>query len=247
MDFSTEKYQMYDVHMHVIPGVDDGSWNIDMSITMIDMAFIQGIEKIIATPHSSAFDMGREGVLESFEELKRQIQKRIPWLGLCLGCEVYCRKENLQVVLNNLQEGIYPSMNGTKYVLTEFYPGIEPDEALLCSEALLSAGWIPIIAHVERYKFLFGSNDCMEEFKKRGAFLQINALSVLDEDNEEIKSNALGLVERRLADFLGSDAHRTNHRPPSVKYSLKYLFDNFDTEYVEKIAFRNAEELLLIK
>ena len=47
--------KMYDIHMHIIPGVDDGSWDMDMSKTLLYMSYEQGIRKIIATPHSSAF------------------------------------------------------------------------------------------------------------------------------------------------------------------------------------------------
>lgn len=54
----------------------------------------------------------------------------------------------------------------------------------------------------------------------------------------------VGLVKRKLVDFLGSDGHRTNHRPPSVDRGLNFLYNHFDLDYINQIVFRNAELLL---
>lgn len=245
MGFSREVHKMYDIHMHIIPGVDDGSWNLEMSKAMIDIAYRQGIRKIIATSHSSAFDMYHTLVKEEFEKLKEETEQRLPDMKLYLGNEIYCRRGNMENILNQLNSGIYPSMNGTKYVLVEFASGVQLNEVFFCIDTLLVNGWIPIIAHVERYRNLFIDEDAIKALKEKGVMLQINIFSVYEEYDEKIKRNALRLIERRLVDFLGSDAHRTNHRPPSVEYGLSYLYANFDSDYVEKIAFRNAEDLLL--
>ncbi|HJD26194.1 MAG TPA: hypothetical protein IAA12_07040, partial [Candidatus Blautia intestinipullorum] len=77
-----------------------------------------------------------------------------------------------------------------------------------------------------------------------GCLFQINVYSVFDEENEEIKRNAIKLVKEKRVAFLGSDAHRTIHRPPSVKYGLQFLYDYFEKNYIDQIAFGNAEKLL---
>ena len=73
---------------------------------------------------------------------------------------------------------------------------------------------------------------------------QINTYSVFDEENENIKANAIQLVKEKRVTFLGSDAHRTIFRPPSVKYGLQYLYEHFEKEYIDQIAFGNAATLL---
>ena len=77
-----------------------------------------------------------------------------------------------------------------------------------------------------------------------GCLFHINVYSVFDEENEEIKRNAIKLVKEKRVAFLGSDAHRTIHRPPSVKYGLQFLYDYFEKNYIDQIAFGNAEKLL---
>lgn len=239
-------HKMYDIHMHIVPGVDDGSWNLDMSSSMLYMAYQQGIQKIIATPHSSAYDQNYESTIAAFQELKEQSKWK--WLGveLYLGCEVNCNSRNIENVLEKLQAGIYPSLNQTAYVLTEFSTRISPNEAIVCIEKLLNAGWIPIIAHVERYKQLCADEVCLQQLKKSGCLFQVNIYSMFDEGNEVVKQNALKLIEQKLVDFLGTDAHRMNYRPPSAEDGLKFLYSYFDKDYVDKIAFGNAEEMLLI-
>ena len=92
------EHKMYDIHMHIVPGVDDGSWSLDMSYSMLYMAYEQGIRKIIATPHSSAYDRDYESTISAFQQLREQKQK---WLEveLYLGGEVNCNRKNMQSIL----------------------------------------------------------------------------------------------------------------------------------------------------
>ena len=105
-------------------------------------------------------------------------------------------------------------------------------------------GWCPVLAHVERYRELFRNDSDIEKLQRIGCLFQINVYSVFDEENEEIKRNAMKLVKEKRVTFLGSDAHRTIHRPPSVKYGLQFLYDYFEKDYIDQIAFGNAEKLL---
>ena len=236
---------MNDIHMHVIPGVDDGSWNQEMSMMMVYMAYKQGIRKIIATPHSFAFDEDRDLVKENYLSLGDEIQKFYPEMKVYLGCEIYCGKYDMKQILKFLKEGVYPSLNGTKYVLVEFHSLTEIEEIVFCTLQLLENGWIPVIAHVERYKNLSLEN--IARLKASGCMLQINAYSVDDETDWNIKVKARDLMAQKLVDFLGTDAHRTIHRPPSAEQGLKYLYHHFEKEYVDDITYRNAEKYLLAK
>lgn len=163
---------MHDIHMHIIPGVDDGSWSRSMSDSMLEMAHRQGIRKIIATPHSSAFDDEDCDVRTAFYELKEHMEKIFPDMELYLGSEVRFHKEKLDDTLDKLNAGIYPSLNETKYILTEFSAGIEQEEAGYCTQALCGSGWIPVIAHAERYRNLFGTDDCMKKWEDLMGYLR---------------------------------------------------------------------------
>ena len=242
--------------MHVIPGVDDGSFSMEMSRSMLMTAYLQGIKTVFATPHSQAFATDPESVLEKYIVLKEEIEELPLGMRLFLGCEVRCELANMSQVLKALETGKYPSMNNTKYVLTEFSSLTGGAEALEIAGQLLASGWIPIIAHVERYNGLYAKTengqgesseyriDFVEELLDMECLLQINADSLEDESDRASGERARQLIRERKVSFLGSDAHRMNHRPPSVEQGLKYLYSHCEKAYAEAVTEDNAKRLL---
>lgn len=238
--------EMIDIHMHLIPGVDDGAESVEMALVMMARAGQQGISRVVATPHSSAFHDSEERVKSAFREISAAAENVCPDMKLYLGCEVYCEAGNMDHVLEALASGRYPTMNGTKYVLMEFSMWVEPEHAAVCVEALAKAGYMPIIAHMERYRYLRGNMALADRFRETGALIQLNAYSLFEEMDASIRAWAQRLVLERKADFLGTDAHRTYHRPPSAAMGLNWLYENVDQEYADFIAWKNAEQRLLL-
>lgn len=234
------EYRMTDIHMHIIPGVDDGSCTLNMSEAMLMRARLQGVQKVFATSHSFAFAYRPDLVRKNFQALKEQVAGMVQ---LFLGCEVQCELHSIQKTLGLLRTGVLPSMNGTKYVLTEFNTGIQPDGAVKITELLLADGWVPIIAHVERYPALFEHNG-IDRIVDQGGLLQINAYSLDNETDEGIVARARKLLAEEKISFLGSDAHRLDFRPPSVEKGLQYVYTHCGKGYADAVAFRNAETRL---
>ena len=230
--------------MHLIPGVDDGAENMEMSLVMMVRAKEQGISQIIATPHSEAFHFSKEDIRVTFQRLVDIAAKICPDIRVYLGCEVYCEAEIMEQVLELLDLGVYPTMNGTKCVLMEFSQWVYPENTLPCIDALVNTGYKPIIAHMERYKYLRGNMGLVDQFRDVGASIQINAYSLFDEMDDSIKNWARRLVLEQKADFLGTDAHRTYHRPPSAEMGLNWLYENVERDYADAIAWKNAEQIL---
>lgn len=241
----TPKRQMTDIHMHLIPGVDDGAMDMEMALVMMFRAKAQGISCIIATPHSEAFHFSKEDIKVIFQRLVATAAKVCPEVKLCLGCEVYCEADIMEQVIELLDSGLFPTMNGTKYVLMEFSQWVYQENTLPCVEALVKAGYIPIIAHMERYKYLRNNLDLVNQFRDQGALIQVNAYSLFDEMDDSIKNWARRLVQERKVDFLGTDAHRTYHRPPSAEHGLAWLYENVAQEYADNLACGNAKKVLL--
>lgn len=241
----TPERKMTDIHMHLIPGVDDGAENMEMALVMMIRAKQQGISQIIATPHSEVFRYSKEGGKIIFKRLVDAAAKVCPDMKLYLGCEVYCETGIMDEVLEALDSGRYPTMNGTKCVLMEFSQWVYPENTVPCVETLVKAGYKPIIAHMERYKYLRDNMDLVDRFRELGALIQLNAYSLFDEMDDSIKNWARRLVQDRKVDFLGTDAHRTYHRPPSAEYGLNWLYENVEQAYADAIAWGNAQTLLL--
>ena len=235
---------MTDIHMHLVPGVDDGAESLDMALDMIWRARLQGITAIFATPHGDAFRRSPERPRIRFESLKNAAAECFPDVKLYPGCEIYCEVEQMDRIAEELDSGLYPTLNGTSFVLVEFSAWVDPDRTLPCLEKLVSRGYTPVVAHMERYVYLQDNMDLVNRFREAGARIQINAYSLFDEDNTGIRNWARRLVLERKADFLGTDAHRTYHRPPSAKYGLEWLYENVERDYADEITFRNAATLL---
>lgn len=235
---------MIDIHTHILPAVDDGAEDQNMSLLMLLRAKEQGITCVFTTPHSSAFDEHLQQILDAFQQLCSQAAQLLPGIQLYLGCEVYCEADRMQEVLANLRSGKYPTMNGTKYVLMEFSRWVQPEATVPCVKNLVEAGYIPIIAHMEHYRYLQNNMRLVQQFRELGAKIQLNVGSLFDEMDEATKAWARCLVMEQQVDFLGTDAHKTYYRPPSAEMGLKWLYENTERGYADAIGFENAEQLL---
>ena len=236
--------KMTDIHMHLIPGVDDGAENMDMALVMMIRAMDHGISQIIATPHSEAFHDSDEHGKRLFNRLVDAAAMVFPDMKLYLGCEVYCEPGMMNEVMEALRSGQYPTMNGTKYVLMEFSQWVYPENTVPCVKELITAGYKPIIAHMERYNQLRDRMDLVDQLRELGAQIQLNIYSLYDEMDDSTRNWARQLVQERKVDFLGTDAHRTYHRPPSAQMGLNWLYENVDQAYADAIAWENARKLL---
>ena len=235
---------VYDTHMHLIPEVDDGAWNLDMALTMVQMTYCQGVRKIFATPHSSAFREGTKRVEEQYRRLVEHAGGLYPDLEILMGCEVLLTEFSLEQIIKELEEGRIPSMNGTDWVLAEFRQDADAQEAEKCIDRLKKRGWNPILAHAERYRFVSGDHAVLRRMAEKGCRVQVNAYSLDREECGWIRENARWMLEERLISFLGSDAHRTFHRPPEVESGTEYLYGHAEREYADAVAFGNARTLL---
>ena len=233
-----------DIHMHIVPDVDDGSQSIEESVALLRMSASQGIGTVIATPHSWGIDdCGFDYMLSRYEDLRRAVQERQIPVQLYLGCEMLVFVDTVDDCIRKLDAGRYPAMCGTRYVLTEFDPGrYSQEDADYCINRILLAGYTPIIAHVERYPL--PSIECVRKMKAAGALMQINAYSIVNEIKERTRNNANALLSEQLVDFIGSDAHRLDHRPPIISDGVEAISRIYSDEYVKMVLTLNPTNLL---
>lgn len=227
---------MIDIHMHIIPNVDDGSSSMETSMEMIRRAKEQGVTTIIATPHDYAFYLRREITQQNYTQLKNKSPVK-----MYIGSEIYCESDIMTEIIYDLETKVVPSINKTEYVLIEFSTDETFDNALYCIRKLQQAKWKPIIAHVERYNYTI---DQVRKLKEIECLLQINLFSLKNEQNNTIKHTAREIIKNELADFVGSDAHDKTHRNVEVIDGLHYLQKNCTKEYLYNITKGNAKKYL---
>ena len=237
------KENITDIHSHIVYGVDDGAKNLSMSIEMLRSAYRQGVRNIVCTPHSDG-DVVKYH--KNIEDLRWKTKVEGININLYSGCEIYCDDCNINEVIAELNSGILPTINNTKYVLIEFYPYADTKEIINCVKLLHENNYKTIIAHVERYFNLTNDNVCLARLKEHGCLFQINAYSIFDERNDQIRTFAQKLLKEKCVTFLGSDAHRTNHRPYMIANGIEYIYKICDEEYADNICYRNANKILNI-
>ena len=241
-------YKLIDIHTHITPNVDDGSSSIEMSLEMLRSEAAQGGSKVFLTPHSFAFETKRpESVFAKMKKVQESAASEGIPLQIYQGCEIYTYRDKMGRILQDLQNGRIPSMNGTRYVMAEFdvYEG-DIEDARYCLNRYLEEEWIPIIAHAERYCWTFATVENIRMLKEMGCLVQANYYDLEEEQDDDIRRCVQNLVEAELVDMMGSDAHRIGHRPPKLARGERYIRENCRAEYAEDILWRNAEKFLKV-
>lgn len=199
---------MLDFHNHLIPGVDDGAADIGESRSGIKAMIADGVTEIIATPHITA-SLARTGAVEEYQEhvaqawscLKSLGAAEFPQVGLYRGFEVM-----LDVPHPKLDDPLL-RLAGTSFVLVEFpFMNIPPNSAYALRE-LIDAGLKPIVAHPERYTNMEASMGLIDDWRDAGAYLQINAGSLVGNYGSRADRISWFLLQEGQADYLCSDFH----------------------------------------
>lgn len=230
---------MIDFHSHILPGIDDGAKNLEQSIAMVNEAKKVGFTKIISTSHYM------ENYYECNEKDRRQllkkVQENVQGIELILGNEIYIT-DNMIELLQNRQAS---SINGTKYVLFEFpLIATRPMNDKEVIYRLVENGYVPIIAHPERYPFIQENPDYLFELEEMGALFQSNYGSIIGMYGLKAKKTLKILLKNNLVSFFGSDVHRPEqvyNKMPKIIKKLKKIISNEEFEEFTEI---NPEKVL---
>jgi protein-tyrosine phosphatase len=199
---------MLDFHSHLIPGVDDGAANVDESRAGLNAMIASGITGIITTPHIGAsliergmVDQYLEAIAAGWETLQALVTTEFPKLKIARGFEVM-----LDVPHPRLDNPVF-RLAGTPFVLVEFpFMNIPPNSTHPLRE-LRDAGWMPILAHPERYVNIEQQLGLVEHWRDAGAFMQINSGSLVGNYGARAKKIALAILQSGQADYMCSDYH----------------------------------------
>lgn len=200
--------RIVDFHSHVIPGVDDGAQDTNQAVAALGALQDDGVGTVVATPHLDGSLTERPGLLESrldqFDEAWASLQEAVEQSGLNVrlerGAEV-----RLDAPALNLSDPRV-RLSGTKFVLVEFMSLRLPPYGSAQLAEVRTAGWLPVLAHPERYGGLAWSVEVAARWKE-SAYLQVNAGSLMGRYGPEARRVALELLERGWVDYLCSDYH----------------------------------------
>lgn len=235
---------MIDLHCHILPGLDDGAWDLDTAVDMALLAWTGGTDVIAATSHCCRPD--QDGVLslvryqEKLQLLRGALQDRACPVRLTTGMEIFATPE-LPELLHRKQ--VIP-LADTRYMLLEFY--FDEDIAFMESsfQTLTEAGFTPVVAHPERYEAIQRSPEQVIDWFRRGYVIQLNKGTILGRLGSGAQRTAWWLLRRGLAHVVASDAHSADERNPSLAHVRDSLSQELSWEYAELLLERNPRRIL---
>lgn len=231
-----------DIHSHIMPGVDDGSQDMDESISMLKMAEKENIRKVILTPHQKPDRkcVSVSGIQKRIEILREELN------NLHIDIELYPGSELLYShdLVTMLEHGSVCTLAGSHYVLVEFLPTENWPYIRDGLYGLTCAGYWPVVAHVERYVQVLGNIDRVEELIDMGCYIQMNAGSIVGDWGFSTKRACLKLLKNHLVHFVGTDAHTSGgKRSPQIGRCAELLKKKWDG-YADELLWKNAAHIL---
>lgn len=237
--------RMVDVHAHILPGVDDGSRNMEETLTMLQKVYEDGVRHVIATPHFR-FLKDHDAYQKEYEKLRK----------LCRTVEQTAKEASIKMEISLGQEIFYfeeltDYLNGrealtmadSRYVLIEFASSVSFATIERAVYKLGRESYIPMLAHIERYECLRKPGR-IPKLIEDGAVLQMNCDSLfgnwLDRSARWCRKQVLsGRIQ-----FLGTDMHRaTGRRAPRYGEVLTWLRKK-DIALARKITREDPASLL---
>ena len=236
---------MVDVHAHVAPGLDDGADSIEESLLMLKNAYENGTRQMIVTPHflnrsQCRFELEKSDVQSAFEKLLVAKEEANLKIELFLGAEHF-GVTDIGTYIENSQ--IIP-LAGSRYVLVEFDFSDDMRRVRFVISALKNGGFVPVIAHPERYMFLQNEPSGAFTLLESGCIFQINKGSVLGRYGFRARELSLWLLESHLVQLVGSDCHSPYQRTPDMSGAHEMLTYRFGAQYVERIFNENGLRII---
>lgn len=258
---------MFDIHSHIIYHIDDGSRTLEESLALIRQDVEQGAHAIIATPHyyvqyptdpariraklaaiEEALGIGEQPAASLAQTTTQPTPSAPQANASALDVHLYAGNEVLwfDSMTERLQSGEILTLADSHYTLIEFYPEESYQTILRAIRKVRNAGYRPIIAHAERFRAM--QEHGLAEVRDLGAYVQLSTEPLSHKGLSGLFDRETKFIQKALrnqeADFLGTDMHRTDRRPPVLRDAMDWVQKNLDADYADAVLQRNADAIL---
>ena len=231
-----------DIHCHILPGIDDGAKDWDVSLAMARLAVADGIGTIVATPHQ----LGNYELVRTARilQLTAEAQERITAAGIPLtvlpGADVRIHEELPQFVRN---QTVLTLADRKTHLLIEL-----PHEQFLPLGQLIyrlqGEGICCILSHPERNRELLHSPDLLRPLVQQGCLVQLTAGSITGHFGPNVLRISRRMLEQQLVHLVATDAHDVKHRPPCLSDAYDIVSRWVGAELAQKIFVDNPQAVL---
>lgn len=232
---------LIETHCHILPGIDDGSPDVETSLKMIHRLKAQGARAIILTPHYYSDSISYQDFLKArdnaFNMLNEALSDDDPIL--IPAAEVY-----MSNYLFNYENLDRLCIGNTRYALIEH--SFSCDFSQNTYEKLLNLNYDynikPILAHIERYSALMNDEELLDEYINAGCLTQVN-ISSFSNAHRSTRKRLIKYLESGRIHLIGSDCHNLDTRPPEYENGIKIIAKKCGDEAI-KVLEHNAGLLL---
>ncbi|MEJ7560452.1 MAG: CpsB/CapC family capsule biosynthesis tyrosine phosphatase [Pedobacter sp.] len=220
-----------DVHSHLLPGIDDGSPNVDQSVKLIKGLNDLGFSKFICTPHifNELYPNTEQTILPALQLTKEALTR--------LGVDVDISAAAEYMVDETFEIGEGLMCLPKDHILIEMsYLNESPNIEQVIFDLQLE-GYKVIVAHPERYVFYHNARQRFHRLKDMGVLFQMNLLSIVGYYGKEVKQATEYLISKDCYDLAGSDLHHDKH----LQSLTKFVREGEMYKKIGTYAFKNRE------
>lgn len=231
---------LVDVHSHILPGIDDGSPDVETSLKMIEALQSQGARAIVLTPHYYSDSISYEDFVARRDNALHLLEKSLPPGSpkLIPAAEVYITK----YLLNNSNLDAL-KIGNTDYALIEHPFSCDFSQEIY--DRLLSLnydyGIKPVLAHIERYPAFMDDGDLLDSYIEMGCIAQVNISSFVD-SSRSLRKKLFKYLESGRIHLIGTDCHNLSSRKPDFETGVNAIIKKCGAEAVDVLE-RNANIL----
>ena len=231
---------MIDIHCHFLPGIDDGAKNMDEALALIELAVIDGVTRIVLTPHLhlGRFENTLPVIQAAFDALSAKVKKSNLCVDLAYAAEVRLDSEILTLLASN-QLPMYGVYQGQQYMLLEFPHSHIPAGSEMLVKYLKNKNITPVIAHPERNRDLIAAPHKIKPFIRLGCWFQATASSITGHFGEASQTLALQYIEQNFIQVVASDAHNLKRRPPILSQARNTVIKLFGEDKAQQLFYDN--------
>ena len=240
-----------DLHVHLLPGVDDGPESLEETVAMLRVAWASGTRTVVATPHlyteqfpELTAERLRKAFWETVERLRELLgEEATAFLGdmkLQLGAEHRLSPR----FLSDLETGDVLPIGDSRYLLVEFPTNLPRDSMTAAARRILSAGYVPLLAHVERYRTVQRDPEGLAELLDLGCVAQLNLGNPTRTGDGRRWKLRRRLLDRGLAQVVATDAHDAEIRAPRLGRAGELLGNGFSPDQLAAWTRENPTDIL---
>jgi tyrosine-protein phosphatase YwqE len=236
---------MLDLHVHVLPGIDDGPRTLEEALALARALAEDGIEHVVATPHiyPGVFDNSAAVIGETFDAFQQAVSDAGIELTMTWAAEVRICPEILDWIELRRLPMLNGSLVGPSTALIELPDGQIPVGTDKLMGMMLDRGITPLMAHPERNKAVMEQPTRLDALRRLGCKFQVTAGSVLGDFGSRAQTTAQRLLESGWVDVIATDSHNRSSRRPRMRAARDWLVEHFDEALALRLTKTHPTEI----